>query len=688
MARRDRTPDELINEISASATARHTALLADPPTDGSAGPARMFTGVTVDVGDAAAQPPARRVDARAGRPPRGRPPRRDGLAAPRAHVETYLAESLGVVLAKRVGAAPGTTAVLAVDGSAPAGVRRHRRRAAASGCRRSRSDPTVRLRDGPRDVRPARRRPPRARPGRGPRRRRPTRSASGCSPGSWSPGEPARRPPPPDVAWRLEDIPDQAGRTALVTGTTVGGLGHHTALELARRGARVVLAGRSDGPPRRDVRRRPPRGPRRRAGAAGRSTWPTSASYAAPPPAAAVARPARRAGQQRRRDGARRYQRTGDGLELQMATNHFGPFLLTGLLLPQLVAGEAGRGRHGLLADAPGRPLAPRSATRGTPPRPLPPLAGVRAAPSWPTCSSPTSSTAGPAGPGCRSTRWPRTPGFAGTHLAANGRYGRASGGRASILDAAVRARPRSAGRGRLADADGGHRRPARLDVLRPERLGGAARPARASSTSSRLAHDEAAQRRLWELSERDHRASATPEPGRGRAPGPARPTRGDVRRAVAGQHTARRRGRPQAAPRPVRTEKTVRPVRDVERGEVPRVGAPPAVPLGVRRRAARWPARAVGPAAGATASEVHAHEHSPSRDVHAGHAGLGDPAQQGAERPAVAVVVLDDARRCRPRPGRSRWRPRRPRRRPARRPGRRPSGAATRRASAGRRCR
>ena len=30
------------------------------------------------------------------------------------------------------------------------------------------------------------------------------------------------------------------------------------------------------------------------------------------------------------------YHRTGDGLELQMATNHFGPFLLTGLLLPQL----------------------------------------------------------------------------------------------------------------------------------------------------------------------------------------------------------------------------------------------------------------------------------------------------------------------------------------------------------------
>ncbi|MET0999009.1 MAG: SDR family NAD(P)-dependent oxidoreductase, partial [Marmoricola sp.] len=36
-------------------------------------------------------------------------------------------------------------------------------------------------------------------------------------------------------------------------------------------------------------------------------------------------------------------QRTGDGLDLQMATNHFGPFALTGLLLPQLIASGDGR---------------------------------------------------------------------------------------------------------------------------------------------------------------------------------------------------------------------------------------------------------------------------------------------------------------------------------------------------------
>ena len=36
-------------------------------------------------------------------------------------------------------------------------------------------------------------------------------------------------------AWQLADIPDQAGRTVVVTGPSVGGLGHATALELARR---------------------------------------------------------------------------------------------------------------------------------------------------------------------------------------------------------------------------------------------------------------------------------------------------------------------------------------------------------------------------------------------------------------------------------------------------------------------
>ncbi|MFG3250923.1 oxidoreductase [Streptomyces sp. NPDC048187] len=44
--------------------------------------------------------------------------------------------------------------------------------------------------------------------------------------------------------WTPDDIPDQTGRTALITGAN-GGIGLETARVLARHGARVILAGRS-----------------------------------------------------------------------------------------------------------------------------------------------------------------------------------------------------------------------------------------------------------------------------------------------------------------------------------------------------------------------------------------------------------------------------------------------------------
>ena len=114
--RREADPDAIINEIREAATARHTRLLADPPTDASAKPEPIFGGVPWDWRTLLRNRPLdvwmheqdirRAVD------------RPGGMDSPAArHTAAYLAESLGYVLAKRVGAEPGTTAVLELDGS-------------------------------------------------------------------------------------------------------------------------------------------------------------------------------------------------------------------------------------------------------------------------------------------------------------------------------------------------------------------------------------------------------------------------------------------------------------------------------------------------------------------------------------------------------------------------------------------
>lgn len=134
--------------------------------------------------------------------------------------------------------------------------------------------------------------------------------------------------------WDLAQAPDQTGRTALVTGTSPGGLGAVTALELARLGAHVVLAGRS--PERTEATADAIRGVVPEA-ALDTLTVDLADLSSVRRAAAAAARLGRidllvnNAGVM-----AVPQARTADGLELQMATNHFGPFLLTGLLLPQL----------------------------------------------------------------------------------------------------------------------------------------------------------------------------------------------------------------------------------------------------------------------------------------------------------------------------------------------------------------
>jgi NAD(P)-dependent dehydrogenase (short-subunit alcohol dehydrogenase family) len=44
--------------------------------------------------------------------------------------------------------------------------------------------------------------------------------------------------------WQMQDMPDQSGRVAIVTGANIG-LGYEAALALARHNAKVILACRS-----------------------------------------------------------------------------------------------------------------------------------------------------------------------------------------------------------------------------------------------------------------------------------------------------------------------------------------------------------------------------------------------------------------------------------------------------------
>jgi NAD(P)-dependent dehydrogenase (short-subunit alcohol dehydrogenase family) len=138
-----------------------------------------------------------------------------------------------------------------------------------------------------------------------------------------------------DSGWSLADVPDLTGKRALVTGVT-SGLGEQTAIELVRQGAEVVMAARNakklDGAIA-DVRREIPQ-------AVVHPLILDLADLASVRRAAAMASKigpldllVNNAGVM-----ATPYSRTVDGFELQMATNHFGHFALTGLLLPLLVA--------------------------------------------------------------------------------------------------------------------------------------------------------------------------------------------------------------------------------------------------------------------------------------------------------------------------------------------------------------
>ena len=143
------------------------------------------------------------------------------------------------------------------------------------------------------------------------------------------------------MKWTAEQIPDQSGRLAVVTGAN-SGLGLVTARELARRGAHVVLACRNLGKGE---------GARR----AIETRAPTASVEVAELDLASLESVRGFAERLRSEHGeidllinnagvmATPHRRTADGFEMQFGTNHLGHFALTGLLIDRLEGREDAR---------------------------------------------------------------------------------------------------------------------------------------------------------------------------------------------------------------------------------------------------------------------------------------------------------------------------------------------------------
>jgi NAD(P)-dependent dehydrogenase (short-subunit alcohol dehydrogenase family) len=141
--------------------------------------------------------------------------------------------------------------------------------------------------------------------------------------------------------WDVDDMPDQHGRTVLVTGAN-SGLGLRTSEALASKGALVLLACRD-----------PQRGTDARDAVAAKASGPKPELVQLDlADLASVRRAADEvAGRGEPLDvlvnnaGVMALPRreTADGFEMQLGTNHFGHYALTGLLLPALLRAEGPR---------------------------------------------------------------------------------------------------------------------------------------------------------------------------------------------------------------------------------------------------------------------------------------------------------------------------------------------------------
>lgn len=141
------------------------------------------------------------------------------------------------------------------------------------------------------------------------------------------------------VAWSTRDIPEQSGRTAVVTGAN-SGIGYVTARELARSGAHVVLACRSEARGREAVEQLTGEVP-----GADVELRPLDLGDLASVREFAARLPYDRLDLLVNNAGvmALPYGTTADGFETQFGVNHLGHFALTGLLLPTLLGTPGAR---------------------------------------------------------------------------------------------------------------------------------------------------------------------------------------------------------------------------------------------------------------------------------------------------------------------------------------------------------
>ena len=142
------------------------------------------------------------------------------------------------------------------------------------------------------------------------------------------------------MAWTIRDIPDQAGRVAVITGAT-SGIGLDAAIALAGAGMELVLTGRDAGRGQAaltSLRRRHPQ-------ASARFELVDNASLASLAAFAERwgARPLDLLLNNAGVMGFPRRTLTADGFEMQFGTNHLGHFALTHRLMPALLAAASPR---------------------------------------------------------------------------------------------------------------------------------------------------------------------------------------------------------------------------------------------------------------------------------------------------------------------------------------------------------